>query len=158
MKKLFLLAALSFSLLASCTKEKDDSLVKNSNLLLSKTEMLTQQTWWVDELYHRLNVGTSHYKRNGENTTGITYDNMRFTFNADGSGTHVDQNGNILSLFWEFTGGGERNILLNVGGLSYQWSLVEITEEAVHATVAVTVNSEDILESFRLQPANDGND
>lgn len=74
------------------------------------------KSWKVDELLHNVNCQNSHYKRGVENTTGITYDVLRFTFNANGTGTHINQDGTVYTTTWKFLTSDDRHleIILNV--------------------------------------------
>src|SRR2546423_13678461 len=58
---------------------------------LTKEQILVQKTWKVDQLLHVISCQYSSYIDGGANTTGVPYENLRFKFNADGTGNHVDQ-------------------------------------------------------------------
>ena len=115
--------------------------------------MLVGKSWKVDELLHNVSCQNSHYKRGGENTTGITYDVLRFTFNANGTGTHINQDGTVYTTAWRFLTSDDRNLEISLnGGSTFEWNLVEITDSTVHGTVAFINKESPMLESFRLIP------
>ena len=151
MKKVLALFAMALIILISCEKETHTP----QNPFLSKAEILVKGTWQVDEVMHNISCENTHYIRNISNTTGVDYDKLRFTFKADGSGTHVDQFGATHSLSWEFVSSDKRNIKLTILDSSpvvYNWNLVEITNDAVHATVSIILEKTQVLESFRMVP------
>jgi hypothetical protein len=150
MKKMLFISALSFVLFLSCEKENP----KNPpTTQLSKKEILVSKSWEVDELLHNVSCENSHYMRGGENTTGITYDVLRFTFNANGTGTHINQDGTAYTTTWQFLTNDDRNLRISLnGGSTFDWNLVEITDSTVHGTVSFITEGSNILESFRLVP------
>lgn len=147
-----LLLVFSLAVLLGCEKEKDCPAPEPPPQPLSKTEMLIKYTWQVDELMHMVSCQNTSYVRGGSNTTGTNYNVMRFTFNANGTGTHTSETGQTYTTAWQFASANERKIALTVNTstpISFQWNMVEITDSAVHATVAI---NGPILESFRLTP------
>jgi hypothetical protein len=72
----------------SCKKDA----VAQTTTTLTKDQILVQKIWRVDQLHNSLNGVYASYFNGGANTTGVNYDNLRYTFNADGTGTYIDQN------------------------------------------------------------------
>src|SRR5688572_19510310 len=119
---------------------------------LTKTEMLTQKTWQVDEVLRNISGTNTKYIKGGTNTTGTNYNLIRLTFKTDGTGTYTDEVGIVHTTTWKFASTDERNLELVIGPPSAQtfnWNLVEITEKALHNTTAVGTN---ILVSARYTP------
>ncbi len=121
---------------------------------LSRTQLLTQYSWKVDQLSHVIGCKYSSYIDGLSNTTGVQYQNLKFTFNSDGTGINVDQFGSSNSITWKFLSL-ERDLQINVLGtnpITYMWQMVELTPGYLHATVNLTISgSPDNMESFRLK-------
>src|SRR5687768_4039656 len=60
---------------------------------LTKDQIIVSKTWKVDKLHHVIAGQYSSYTSGGTNTTGIAYEKLRFTFNSNGTGVHIDPNG-----------------------------------------------------------------
>ncbi|HTE08057.1 MAG TPA: hypothetical protein VK628_04805 [Flavitalea sp.] len=152
MKKISCLAIFGLFLLVSCTKHLP-ILPKPPVEPLTKKEMLIKYGWKVDELWHNEGEVNTHYHRGVENTTNVPYDVLRFKFNADGTGTHINQFGQTLPYTWEFATEDMRNIKFVLNGYTqYNWSLVEITEAAITWTVPMEFDGNQMLESARMVP------
>lgn len=126
------------TILGACKKEKDPK--PDPQPVLTKTQILVKFKWQVDETYRNINGTNSHYKRGGENTTGINFDVLEITFNTDGTGIYQDEVSVSHPITWQFTSSDFRNLKLNIGppyATSFDWSLVEITEQALHNTTPV---------------------
>lgn len=123
---------------------------------ISEVDILTSNTWEVDELIHNVSGENSHYIRGGRNTTDVNYDLMQFQFYRNGTGTHTDQFGQKHRTSWRFEDNSRRtiNLIVHLGSdLPFTWRMVEIRAGSVHATTAISQQGEDdILESFRLTP------
>ncbi|MCY7311073.1 MAG: hypothetical protein LH619_09860 [Chitinophagaceae bacterium] len=68
---------------------------------------------------------------------------MRLSFNSDGKGTYTDENRIIHQTEWKFNSKDFQDIELKVGppySVTYQWSLVEITDKALYNTTFVGDN------------------
>jgi hypothetical protein len=144
----------SFCVLMSCTKTTTPTPAPPEVKQLTKTEILTQKPWQVEELIHDISSTNTQYIRGGINTTGINYDLMRFVFKADGTGSHTDQTGSTYSLTWHFVSTAQQDLEMTVNlptTTTYQWNLLQIADSTVNATVKIKDNKYgDILESFRL--------
>ncbi len=156
MKKLILiaqgivLAALLFFAMAgtsSCTKEvttiHDTTTITITDTVvpavLTNTQILIKHTWEVQEVYQIVGGSdTTHFIRGGENTTGYNQALLRLTFNADGTGTYIGDDGANYTLVWQFTTTDEKNMRLIVtkAGVSttYIWSFVHISEQEILQT------------------------
>lgn len=119
-------------------------------IALTKTQILIQKDWLVDEVARSISGTNSQYIRGGMNTTGTNYSNLKFHFNLNGTGTYTDENSIIHPLTWNFTGSGQRNIHLSVGppfSTIYDWNMVEIGNDYLHCT---TVSGSNILLTARF--------
>lgn len=156
MKNLFkgsvalLLFALSITIFQMSCK-KDAIAVPTGGL--TKEQILVEKTWKVDKLHHVINGAYSAYIDGGANTTVTAYQNLRFTFNADGTGVHVNEDGNTFSFTWVLSAD-QRSLTLNVSfavPTTYTWDMVEIADNYLHASVNLVIagNSGNI-ETFRL--------
>lgn len=155
MKILLLLVAGSVINLSTC---KEDRGTSRSPDLISREELMTGKVWQVDELIHNVDGENSHYIRGGMNTTRVNYDNMRFTFDKGGAGTHTDQYGKTHKTSWKFNKSDNKTIHLSVHlstDIDFTWRMVEVSEKSIYATTAISqYGADDILESFRLTPRN----
>jgi hypothetical protein len=153
MKKLLfgsiVLTAFSFSIVLfqmSCSKQSSAQ-----STTKTKDQILTEKTWRVDKLHHVIGGTYSSYTSGGANTTGINYNLLRFTFNSNGSGVHIDQNGVTKNFTWQFSTPDKRTLLLTLDATTYTWDMLEIADNYLHASVNLTIggNSNNI-ETFRL--------
>ncbi len=155
--------------LFSCTKDNGIKTTKSDTVYITKhdtiyfrtdtltrTQILTQKTWRVDQLIHVINGQYSSYTYGGSNTTGFTYDNTRFTFRTDGTGTTIDQFGSSYNFTWHFTSTDQRTMLFTVYYGStpaiITWNMVELSGNYLHATagpLTVSGNSNN-MESIRF--------
>src|SRR6266700_3560794 len=131
----------------SCTKKGD----AQTNIL-TKDQILVQKTWKVDQLHHVIACQYSSYISGGANTTGISYDKLRFTFNVDGSGTHIDQFSTSHPLTWQFTTTDKRTLQVTIAGSNpYIWQMVEIAGNYLHASVNLVIGGDtNNIETFQL--------
>lgn len=105
----------------------------------TRVQILTQKDWIVDELYRNVGGTNTKYVRGGTNTTGVTYQNMRFHFNANGTGSYIDEVGTTHTLDWTFTSADQRNMNLNIGppfATTFVWNMMEVAGNYLHATSA----------------------
>jgi hypothetical protein len=133
----------------SCKKE---AIAQTTNML-TKDQILVQKTWKVDRLHHVIGGVYSGYISGAANTTGISYDKMRFTFNSNGTGTIVDPSGNSYPLTWQFNNSDKRSISISVPSLSVNntWDMVEIADNYLHASSNLTISgNSNNIETFRL--------
>lgn len=120
----------------------------------SREDILVKRTWKVDELHHEIGCAYTYYINGGINTTGIPYENLRFKFNSDGTGTHVDQLGTSHSITWNFGSADKRSLDLTIpdfGSITYHWRMVELSGNYLLATVNLVIGGDaNNMESFRL--------
>src|ERR1700682_3217644 len=118
----------------------------------TKDEILVAKTWRVDRLHHVISGQYSSYTNGGTNTTGINYDNLRFKFNANGTGVLTDQNSTSYDFTWQFTSTDKRSLQIIATGRTDNWEMVEISENYLHASVNLILgSSSDNIETFRLK-------
>ena len=120
---------------------------------LSKTQILTGSTWIVDEVFSNTKGRNLHYVRKGINTTGHDYTAFILTFNADGTGTYACEGDGFYNTTWKFTSPDEHNMILILeNGQSYNWSMVEISENSFQSITDMYVDRHDLLQSTRYIP------
>ncbi|MFT3682152.1 MAG: hypothetical protein QM791_17895 [Ferruginibacter sp.] len=118
---------------------------------MSKNQLLIEKTWQVDKLYHVISGQYSSYTRGGPNTTGINYDLLRFTFNADGTGKHIGPDNKTYYFSWKLNPGDSRSLLLTNNGRTDSWDMLEIAGDYLHAAANLNINGDtNNLEVFRL--------
>jgi hypothetical protein len=92
-----------------------------------------------------------HYIRGGINNTGVNYNIIKLTFNANGTGTYTAEDGTTYNTTWEFTSTDEHNMLFVVNGSeTFVWNMVEISETSFQSTTAL--DKLGILQSTRYTP------
>jgi hypothetical protein len=154
MRKLFLsslvLVFFAFSIALFQISCKKDAVAQSSTL--TKQQILVQKDWKIDQLHSNINGVYASYFRGGPNTTGITYDNVRYTFKSDGTGTYVDQHNTSHSVSWQFASADQRSMIFSISGMAPDsWQMVEISGNYLHATENFTVGTNtNNLHSFRL--------
>lgn len=95
----------------------------------AKVQLLTGKTWQVQEVNNMTNCVNTHYVRGAAGNTGANYNVMRLTFNADGTGSHIDALGGNYSITWNFIAGDSSRMKITVVAptpVIYNWNLVEI--------------------------------
>ena len=119
---------------------------------LTKEQILLAKTWKVAQLHHVISNTYSTYTNGGVNTTGINYDNLRFTFNSGGTGTHIDPSGNSHTMSWQFTTSDKRTLQLTLdNGSSSLWQMVQIADNYLNASVQLTISgNSNNIETFQL--------
>ena len=111
-------------------------------------KILTTGTWQVEKLHHVIFGKYSAYERGKYNTTGIEYDNLKFTFYADGTGSHIDQYKQKYSFIWNFTTNG---LKLTINRHSDYWDIFSLSDKYLSSSVNLNIGGDtDNLESFRL--------
>jgi hypothetical protein len=147
---ILILFALAISLFQiSCKKDA----VAQTNTPLTKKEILVQKPWRIDQLHRVINGVYASYYYGGANSTGVTYDNTRYTFKADGSAVYIDDAGVTHTATWEFTSPDQRVITFTYSGAPYPdiWQMVEISGNYLHVTENFKVGTNtNNLHSFRL--------
>ena len=155
MKRYFHAALFVFVLFYSCQKDhptEETPPCPELPVPLTKKEILVKNKWQVDEVARSIFGQNQKFIKGGVNNTGVDYNLIRLTFKADGTGTYTDEVGIVHTTEWKFTSTNERNVELKIGPPSAQtfnWNLVEITEQALHNTTAV---GSDVLVSARYIP------
>lgn len=132
----------------SCKKEA----VAQTTSALTKDQILVAKTWKVAQLHHVIGSAYSTYTNGGINTTGINYDNLRFTFNSDGTGTHIDPSGNSHTMLWQFTNSDKRTLQVTLDNSSSNlWQMVQIAGNYLNASAQVTISgNSNNIETFQL--------
>ena len=101
---------------------------------------------------HVISGAYSSYTYGGANTTGINYDVMRFTFNTDGTGTYIDQNGNSYTSSWKFTTTDQRTLQFTLSnGSTYTWQMVQLAGNYMNVSEQITISgNQNGLETYQL--------
>ena len=154
---LFVSFVILFSL-PSCTKDTTTTITKTDTVIaasLTKSQILVQKSpWKIEQIVQDLGGTVTEYDRGGTNTTGQNFDIVRFTFNADGSGSNTDGDGNVFSMTWQFTNADQNAIALVINAnpvVTGTWTLVTITDSTISQTNTATQGA---LESATLVPVN----
>ena len=131
----------------SCKKE-----ATAQTTTLTKQQILVEKTWRVDQLHNVLGGAYHVYENGGVNSTGIDYDNMRYTFNSDGTGTYIDEFNASHSVNWSFPTPDQRTIHFSIDGASPNiWQMVEISGNYLHVTENITIAGDsNNMHSYRL--------
>jgi hypothetical protein len=131
----------------SCTKS-----ATGQTTALTKDQILVAKTWKVDKLSHVISGQYSSYTSGGGNTTGVNYDNTRFTFKDNGTGINIDATGTTYNFTWQFTSADKRTLQLTLNGRTDTWDMVEIADNYLHATVNIILGANtNNIEAFRLK-------
>lgn len=107
---------------------------------LTRTQLLTQKQWKVHEVYNNSSCINSHYLLNASGNSGVNYGALRFKFNTDGTGTHIDTEGLNFNISWQFTSSDERNLKITVNASTpviYNWNQVEILQDVMYQTSSI---------------------
>jgi len=117
-----------------------------------KDSILVQKTWKVDFVYSLIGGDLGKYVNGETNTTGINFDNQRYAFNSNGTGTFTDPSGNNYSLTWKFTTSDKRTMEVSVSALSNTstWEMVEIADNYLQFSVTSGGTPKD-LSTYRLK-------
>ena len=135
--------------LASFTFTKN----KQAEVYKTKEKILTENVWRVEEVKSNFSKQNLHYLNGKENTTGVDYSVFRLTFNNDGSGTYTDSDGYLHNTSWKFTSKDKHNMSFKIeNGVTYEWSMVEISENSFQSITELNVNGQDLLQSTRYVP------
>jgi len=132
----------------SCKKE---ATAQPTNTL-TKEQILVAKTWKVAQLHHVISDTYSTYTNGGVNTTGINYDNSRYTFNSDGTGTHIDPSGNSHTMTWQFTTSDKRTLQITLdNGSSNIWEMLQIADNYLNGSSQITISGDsNNIETFQL--------
>ncbi|MBV4356720.1 hypothetical protein [Pinibacter aurantiacus] len=132
----------------SCTKSSEPT---QSNSELPIDQALVQKTWMVDQLHHVIAGKYSAYQRNGANTTGTSYDNLRFTFKSDGTGVHIDENNKSVNFTWKFTSEDMHSLAFTEYTRTNNWLMFEIKGNYLYASTNLILSGDpNNIETFRL--------
>jgi hypothetical protein len=147
MKQIKSIFIISFIILLSgCNKDpiKPDPLPPVP-VIPAKIQQLIGKTWQALEVNNNTNCVNTHYVRAAAGNTGANYDPMRFTFKADGTGSHTDILGGTYPINWNFLAGDSSRIKITVVASTpvvYNWNLVEIwNDKFIETTPHITPGS-----------------
>lgn len=144
----FTVSILLFQLINN-SKANASSLV--NPIPFTKEQILTSKVWKVDKLHHIVSGQYSYYERGVSNTTGIDYDKLRFTFNKNGSGTHINNEGTFYNFKWQFNTKDKRILSLTINGQTQIWDMLEIANKYLHTSANLTIGGDNNnIETFRL--------
>lgn len=146
----FSIIALSFLgafsvILSSCKKESVNTVNNQVHDTICVEKTVTEilvgaNNWKLDELMVFDGTENGHFIRGGINTTGISYENIRLKFLADGTGTYIDEVGTSHTLSWSFITTDKRNVSLTIGPPSAQtfiWNMFDAKGDYLYSTSAV---------------------
>lgn len=142
-----LLVFISFIIFLSCKKENvagTQTITIHDTILLpqpTRKEILVAKEWIIDALLRNQSGINTEYVYGGVNTTGTNYQNLRIRFNADNTGTYVDETGGSHTLNWSFASADERSLTLIVGppfANTFLWKLVELKGNYLHCANSYT--------------------
>ena len=139
-KKITAITTFAAIVITGCSKEDDDN-TPEPVVPPTNKELLTAKTWQVGETYQNITGTRFHYLRGGENTSGGNMGALRLKFNADGTGSHTDVDGNNYTLTWAFTSADETTIHIIIGGIYvFDWYFVDVEADALLASNNVSTN------------------
>ena len=131
-QKILAITTFAVVLFTGCDKDDDND---NDPVNPTNKELLTAKTWQVGETYQNITGTRFHYLRGGENSSGVNMGALRLKFNADGTGSHTDVDGNNYTLTWAFTSADESNIHITIGGIYvFDWYFVDVEAETLLAS------------------------
>ena len=140
-------------LLCGCHKEPITT--PPTPIIPAKVQLLIGKTWQVKEVNELSNCSNTHYVRGATGNTGADYDPLRFTFNADGTGSHTDILGGSYPITWNFLTGDSSKIKITVIAATpviYNWNLVEVFADRFIVTTPITVGANQILDVATYAP------
>jgi hypothetical protein len=138
--KFLVIATFATLLVTGCSKD-DDNDTPDPVVPPTNKELLTAKTWQLGETYQNLTGTRIHYLKGGENTSGVDMGALRLKFNADGTGSHTDVDGNNYTLTWAFTSADERSIHITIGGnIIIDWYFVDIQADVLLQSANVPTN------------------
>jgi hypothetical protein len=121
-----------------------------------RTQLLIGKTWQAMEVNDLSGCTNTHYVRGASGNTGANYNTLRFTFNADSTGSHTDTQGNTYPISWRFIAGDSSRMTITVNAstpVTYQWNMVDITANKLTETTAIsTTPGNHILVSATFEP------
>lgn len=147
-----LLSIISFTFKQTSQSNKIENNFKKI-VYKSKAEILASHEWKVEEVKSNVEGKNLQYLENGENDTEKDYSIFRLTFAQSGTGTYTDLNGNVYNMKWQFTSENEHNMRMVLeNGISYDWSMVEISEVSFQSISELFINGHDLIQSTRFVP------
>ena len=153
MKKLFfkknIIIALSLLLFVFANSCKTTAGVSKSKM--EKT--LVQKKWQLDQLRNVIKGKYGCYIRDSINTTGVDYDKLQYTFNANGTGIYVDEVGLSHSVKWNFISEDKQTLVFAIeNNRPDVWEMVSMTGEYLSATENFPVaGNPNNMHTFRLK-------
>jgi hypothetical protein len=159
MKTILVSTSVLMFLSLSITKDINCSKIKTTTPItkitpLSKEKILVQKTWRIDQLQSLINGIHAAFYLGGTNTTGRNLSLNRYQFNADGTASYTDENGNHFTANWQFTDSDKRTIRFTIYSASANvnnWEMIVIEDNYLQGTQRFTVNGNpNNLQSFRL--------
>lgn len=150
-KTILLSATALVAVVSTCNDKKNTSAESKEDILIRIGE------WKLDEVARNTDGTNSHYKRGGENTTGVRYDAVRIKFKKGGSGSYTTDMGDTHSMQWRFTNADKDDMIITVdyGNFTeYHWMMTEVNTEFLYNTTAIRDLGNDILVTARYIPAN----
>jgi len=161
MKKLLVstasFVALTILILGSqtgCEKETINNTITKTDTVficvpLTKDSILVQKTWKVDHVYSLISGTLAKYVNGGVNTTGINFDNQKYRFNSNGTGTFTGPSADNHPLTWQFTTADKRTISIAIAGVNTStWEIVEIADNYLQFSVSTNGGN---LSTYRLK-------
>ena len=157
MKKIFIFSivfatlSVSIILFQIANSNKANAAVTEKSIPFTKEQILVAKVWQVDKLHHVINGQYSAYERGVANTTKINYDKLRFTFNKNGSGTHINNEGDFYNFTWRFISKDKRSLCLTINGQTQIWDMLEINGKYLHTSANLNIAGDlNNVETFRL--------
>ena len=137
-QKILVLAIFSAFIISGCNKDND---TPDPDVPPTNKELLTAKTWQVGETYQNITGTRFHYLRGGENTSGVNMGALRIKFNADGTGSHTDVDGNNYTLTWAFSSADESTVHIVIeGNIIIDWYFVDVESDVLVASTNVSTN------------------
>ena len=123
---------------------------------LTKKQILVKHIWQVDEVLRNSDGRNTHYLKGKTNTTGINYNVIRLLFYKNGTGSYTTDLGQTFPARWKFISSDEMNIDFTVNYYSavvtYHWRFVEISNNLLCNTTAISDGNTDLLVVARYVP------
>jgi hypothetical protein len=108
MKKIFSISLLLVLIISACKKDSTTPAPPAP----TKTQLLTKNTWQVEELISQYGNTQGEYKKGGINTTGSDYSKYRITFSPNGTGSFTDPLNHTYTFTWNFVSGDETKMTI----------------------------------------------
>ncbi len=119
-----------------------------------KISRLCTGWWYMDQVVNVLSGKYTQFKRGGQNTTGITYQNLRIRLFKNGKAIHIDQNGNRNEAEWHFLNSAQNELVYTAytpGRVVNIWEMLEVNEKYLYFTTHLSnTNNENDVEVIRM--------